>query len=515
MALRTNAIFSVTSALLVASALVACGDDSSGTGGAGGGEDTTTAGTTSSTTASGNPTSSSSGGEGGQGGEGGAPPAGTIYEVASSLPDYSSLVAAVDKAGLAAALQDEDATLTVFAPDNDAFAALLEGIGAASLDDVTAEQLRPILLYHVLGSVVDSTAATAAATNEDKVAGLGGSIQFALDGESIELDGRALIETADVPASNGIIHGIDGVILPSITDVAVSDPAFASLATALTVADSDASEPGLVAALDDDAAALTVFAPPNDAFEALVSALSAGNTGISDLSDFAPYQLIPVLKYHVAGFAATADEFSAGPAATLGGTVNVTLAGGGVQVDGVSVTVANILTSNGVIHVIDGVLIPSITDLAVTAPELSSLAATILAADGAAGTSPKVSVAMDASAGVGAYTLFAPSNDAFAALGAAPSGQALTNVLLYHVVNAAVPVFAADALGLDAPTAFDTLLGTQAASEIIVSATGGPPADTVEIDDAGSAETTTVIGANYFTSNGVVHVIDKVLLPGG
>ena len=205
-----------------------------------------------------------------------------------------------------------------------------------------------------------------------------------------------------------------------------------------------------------------------------------------------------------------------GPITTLGGTVNATLAGGGVQLDGVSVTVANLITSNGIIHVIDGVLVPSITDLATTAPELSSLGATIAAADGAAGTTPKVSVALDASAGVGAYTLFAPSNEALAALGGgAPSGQALTNVLLYHVVNAAVPVFAADALELGAPTAFDTLRGSTAPFEIVVSATGGPPADTVEIDDAGSNETTVVIGANYFTSNGVVHVIDKVLLPGG
>jgi len=539
MALHQNGMLKVAASVLAMAALAACGDDTTGTGGAGGGAGGETAASNSSSGAGPGPSSTSvsasngtggdpgsggnpgtggetgTGGDPGSGGAGGAS-LGTIYEVASSLPDYSSLVAAVDKAGLAGALQDEDATLTVFAPDNDAFAALLLEVGAASLDDVTAEQLVPILLYHVLGSVVDSAGATAAAEAGDKVTGLGGGIQFGFEGADIELDNRAIIEAADVPASNGIIHGISGVILPSIVDVATSNADFSSLVTALSVADSDASDPELIAALDDDGGTFTVFAPTNDAFDGLVNALSTGNTGIAALGDFAPYQLIPVLKYHVvAGAAVAAADVVAGPITTLGGTVQATLAGGGVQIDGVSVVVANLITSNGIVHVIDDVLVPSIVDVASNAPELSSLLAAVLAADGAAGTSPKVSVALDASAGVGAFTIFAPSNAAFTTLGnGAPAGQALTNVLLYHVVNGAAPIYAGDALELATPTALDTLLGSTAPFEIVVSASGSPP-DTVNIDDAGSAANTTVIGANYFTSNGVLHIIDKVLLPGG
>lgn len=474
--------------------LVACGDDSA-TGGGGGDA----------------PGGSEPGG-GGTGGEGGGTVApGNIYEVASSLPDYSSLVAAVDKAGLASALQDESATLTVLAPDNAAFAALLEAVGADSLDDVTAEQLKPILLYHVLGSAVDSTAATEAATAGDKVAGLGGSIQFDLDGDDISLDqGDATVVVPDVQASNGIIHGISGVLLPSITDVVVSDPAFSSLEAALIAADSDASNPGLVAALDDNSGEFTVFAPPDAAFTALVSALSADvSTGITGFDSFLPYQLIPILKYHVIPSVVLSPDVTAGPVTTLGGVVQATT-DGGIEIDGAAVTTANIITNSGIIHVVENVLVPSITDVVTTAPEFSSLKTAVLAADAGA-TTPKVAVALDAQPETGSYTLFAPNNQAFTNLGGgAPTGQALTNVLLYHVLNLANPVYAADALALANPAPFATLLGSQPWHSITVSS----PASTVILDDGGSPQNGTVTAANYFTTNGVIHAVDKVLLPG-
>lgn len=435
----------------------------------------------------------------------------SVYAAASALPDYSILVQAVDKAGLTSALQDANATLTVFAPDNDAFLALLGAIGATSLDDLSAAQLRPILLYHVLGVEVDAVAATAAATSGDTVTGLGGTLQLGLSGANIQIDGSAIVEVPNVMAENGIIHGISGVLLPSITDVVVSDANFSSLATALTVADTDASAPGLVAALDDDAATFTVFAPTDAAFGGLVSALSAStSTGITGLGSFQPYQLIPVLKYHVvAGAAVRAAQVTAGPITTLGGNVTAAV-GSGVTIDGVTVTTADLLTSNGVIHVVDAVLIPSITDVVTTAPEFASLAGAVVASDGDAGTPVKIAPALDAAAATGAYTLFAPDNAAFTALGTAPSGTDLMNVLLYHVTDQATAVYAADALALSSPLTVDTLLGDAANEQLTVSNASG----SVLVDDAGSAMAATVNGANYFTSNGVIHKVDKVLLPG-
>jgi transforming growth factor-beta-induced protein len=492
----------VAAGLVSTLALVACGDD--GTGGAGGEAGSPSTGGGGENTGAGGMT-----GGGGDGG-GGAPPAEqNIYEIASSLPDYSSLVAAVDKAGLAPALQEEGATLTVFAPDNAAFANLLTAIGADSLDDVTADQLRPILLYHVLGMEVDAAGALAAAEAGDKVAGLGGSIEFGLDGNTIVLDGLADVVVPDVQATNGIIHGISSVILPSITDVVVSSDDFSTLELALGLADSDASEPNLVATLDDNSQALTVFAPPNAAFTALVTALASdASTGIMGLSDVQSYQVIPILKYHVVGAVVTAADVTNGPVTTLGGTATTDTTNG-VEINGIEVTTADLYTRNGVIHVIDGVLLPSIADVVTTAPEFSGLAGVVGLADGGTGM-PKVGAALDAPAATGAYTLFAPSNVAVAALANPPMNQALTDVLRYHVLNQANPIYAADALGLANPATFPTLLGSSAGSSLIVSS----PANTVIVDDS-TATNANVQIPNYFTSNGVIHIVDKVLIPGG
>jgi transforming growth factor-beta-induced protein len=492
----------VAAGLVSTLALVACGDDA-GTGGSGGEAGSPSTGGGGENTGAGGMT-----GGGGDGG-GGAPAEQNIYEIAASLPQYSSLVAAVDKAGLKPALQDESASLTVFAPDNDAFAALLATIGAAGLDDVTADQLRPILLYHVLGSEVDSAGALAAAEGNDKVAGLGGSIEFSLDGTTIVLDGLADVVVPDVQATNGIIHGISSVILPSITDVVVSSDDFSTLELALGLADGDASQPNLVATLDDNSQALTVFAPPNDAFTALVTALASdASTGITGLDDVQSYQVIPILKYHVVGAVVTAADVTAGPVTTLGGTA-VATTDNGVQINGAAVTTANLYTRNGVIHVIDAVLVPSIADVVTTAPEFSGLADVVGLADGGSGM-PKVGVVLDAPAATGSYTLFAPSTMAVAGLGAPPMNQALTNVLRYHVLNQANPIYAADALGLANPATFPTLLGTTPGASLIVSS----PADTVILDDS-TAVNGNVQVPNYFTSNGVIHIIDKVLIPGG
>jgi transforming growth factor-beta-induced protein len=355
---------------------------------------------------------------------------------------------------------------------------------------------------------VDSAGALAAAEGNDKVAGLGGSIEFSLDGTTIVLDGLADVVVPDVQATNGIIHGISSVILPSITDVVVSSDDFSTLELALGLADGDASQPNLVATLDDNSQALTVFAPPNDAFTALVTALASdASTGITGLDDVQSYQVIPILKYHVVGAVVTAADVTAGPVTTLGGTA-VATTDNGVQINGAAVTTANLYTRNGVIHVIDAVLVPSIADVVTTAPEFSGLADVVGLADGGSGT-PKVGVALDAPAATGSYTLFAPSNVAVAGLSAPPMNQALTNVLLYHVLNQANPIYAADALGLANPATFPTLLGTTPGASLIVSS----PANTVILDDS-TAVNGNVQVPNYFTSNGVIHIIDKVLIPG-
>jgi len=293
-------------------------------------------------------------------------------EIATSTADFSVLAAAVTKAGLVGALGGQN--LTVFAPTNAAFTALLTAIGKTSLDQLSAEQLRPILLYHVLGTKVDAATALGVATGAGKVQTLGGTAKLAKVGSDLVLDGKAKVTSADVMASNGIIHVIDQVILPSITDVVVSSDSFSSLETALTVADADASTPNLIGAFDDDAAALTLLAP-NDA--AFAGALTAN--GLADLPALvtalggAP-GLIDVLKYHAAAgklFAADviAADGTAVPTLLTSASVTVTVSGGVVTLNqGVDsgfvglndskVIQTDLYTSNGVIHVIDRVIAP-------------------------------------------------------------------------------------------------------------------------------------------------------------
>jgi uncharacterized surface protein with fasciclin (FAS1) repeats len=130
-----------------------------------------------------------------------------IVEIASANPDFSTLVAAVSAAGLAETLSGPG-PFTVFAPTNAAFEALPAGTVDTLLKDPTGD-LASILKLHVLSGAVDSKAAIAAAGGN--VDSLGGKISVALDGEKL-IVGGATVTTADLKASNGIIHVIDAVI---------------------------------------------------------------------------------------------------------------------------------------------------------------------------------------------------------------------------------------------------------------------------------------------------------------
>lgn len=487
MSVRNNILTMFSALLIAAGAMVGCSDDDDAL-------PVTTTGTT------------------GAGGGGGGATTLNVYQVVTSMPEYSTLVAAVDKAGLAPTLQDANATLTVFAPNDAAFAALLATLGVTSIDDLTPEQLRPILLYHVLGIELDAAGLDVAAANDEKIEGLGGSIQFSELSSAVQLDQTAIVDMPDLDATNGIVHGINAVILPSITDVVVSDASFASLRETLITADTDPSDPQLLTMLDDDNATFTLFAPPNTAFDDLVTNLSdTPATGITALADFQPYQLLPVDRYLiVSGTALSQAQITTGAITTLGGTVDASTSMGVTTLDGATIVVANIFTSNGIMQIVDAVLIPSMTDVVTTAPEFSMLGAAIIAADSDANTTPKIAPTLDTAAPTGAYTLFAPNNAAFTALGTAtPSGQALTNVLLYHVLNQVTPIYAADALALQTPTAFPTLLGAGAATLLTISSVN----DTIVLTDTGSATDGEVTRTNYFTSNGVMQMINKVLIP--
>jgi uncharacterized surface protein with fasciclin (FAS1) repeats len=144
----------------------------------------------------------------------------TIVEIAAANPDFSTLVTAVTEAGLVETLNG-DGPFTVFAPTNEAFAALPAG----TLDSLLADPsgaLTDVLKLHVISGAVDSAAATAAAgTNVET---LGGPVAVALEGESLTVGGATVV-TADIEACNGIIHVIDAVITAPATVDAAPAPA--------------------------------------------------------------------------------------------------------------------------------------------------------------------------------------------------------------------------------------------------------------------------------------------------
>lgn len=292
------------------------------------------------------------------------PQAQTIAEIAAGNPDFSILVDALTRTGLLDAVSDPDAELTVFAPTNDAFVALLGELGLGSLDAVEAalgtDGLRTVVLYHVLGAEVKAADVTTgyAATLANREANQPLSL-YINTSAGVKINARATVTTADVDASNGVIHIIDQVILPlSIFELLEVNPNFSALTTALTVADGDLD------ALTSDPVAgpFTLFAPQDESFAALLQTLGladlnalVGALGTDGLSD--------VLLYHVVAGNVRSSQVPAGVVPTVNGeNINISLAAGVEITDAnsntVDVTSVDIQGTNGVIHIINGVLLP-------------------------------------------------------------------------------------------------------------------------------------------------------------
>lgn len=354
---RFMTLGALVSATALSLSMTACDDGGDADGGAGMGG-MATGGTTSGAGGSGTGGGTASGGTGGE-----APAADDIVDIASANEDFSILVAAVAKAGLVEALRGDD--LTVFAPTNEAFEALFEAIGVEGIDDLSAEQLKPILLYHVVGSVVNADAATDLAEGAGEFDALGGNVKIAVGDDGLLLDGVATVTTPNIEASNGLIHVIDAVLLPSITDIVVSNEEFSGLASLVVAADGDAdSAPKVGTALDaapadEDSEGYTLFAPSNDAVAALLESLGDDAPSGQALTD--------ILLYHVHGervLAATALTLESAAVPTLLADASITVDGG----DGVTIAegangtaeveIIDILAENGVIHVISDVLLP-------------------------------------------------------------------------------------------------------------------------------------------------------------
>jgi transforming growth factor-beta-induced protein len=289
------------------------------------------------------------------------------------------------------------------------------------------------------------------------------------------------------------------VFQPNIMDIVAADDRFDTLEAAVKAA-------GLADTLASANNRFTVFAPTDAAFAALPAGL------VGELLQDPSGALTQILLYHVVPGSLDSGTVLASSSlpTAQGGTLNVNLRNGNPYVNDSMIVITDIPAKNGIIHVIDAVLVPDISlpspasapaDLA-TLPSIAEIAVadgrfnTLVAAADAAGLVPTL-------AGPGNFTVFAPTDDAFAALGqdtidallADPSGQ-LTNILLYHVVG-------------------DQLRAEQIATDKYIPTLDGRPLR-VGYDSNGRLvlnENTYFLIANIQASNGTIHVIDRVLLP--
>ena len=265
-----------------------------------------------------------------------------IVDIAAADGRFTTLVAAVEAAGLAETLKGEG-PFTVFAPTDDAFAKLPAGTVEDLLKPENKQQLADILLYHVLPGKVMSAAVTDGLITDSA---LGTSVFFKLDMGKAFIN-EAQIVITDIEASNGVIHMIDTVLLPKdIVDAAVFNK-FDTLAAALQAAQ-------LVDTLKGDGP-FTVFAPTDEAFAALPEGTLA-----SLLLPENKQTLTNILLYHVVGARLLAEDVVKLESAetVLGKSVSIKVEDGKVYVNDAQVIVTDIKTTNGVIHVINAVILP-------------------------------------------------------------------------------------------------------------------------------------------------------------
>lgn len=463
----------------------------------------------------------------------------TIVDTAVATDDLSLLVNALIQAdaGLVETLNG-DGPFTVFAPTNAAFVALLGVLGDDfnSLADFDTEAEKELLVKVLTYHVVAGTAAFSTDLND------GQNIET-FQGENVGInikDGtvhivdatetNAAVTTADVKASNGVVHIIDKVLLPqevldllaamslkTIVEIAVETDDLSLLVNALGQADA-----GLVETLSGNGP-FTVFAPTNAAFVDLLNALGDDFNSLADFDTEGEKELlVKVLTYHVvAGTAAFSTDLMDGQniGTFQGENVGINIKDGTVHIedateDNATVVLADVEASNGVVHVINKVLlpqevldilnppVPNIVETAQSVEDLSLLVAALIQAD--AGLVGVLS-------GDGPFTVFAPSNAAFAALLDALGNDynsladfdtdeekaLLARVLTYHVVAGA-------AVASTDLTNHQELMTVQGESLFAILGHG------VQIRDK-SAVDANVTTADVMASNGIVHIVDKVL----
>ena len=417
----------------------------------------------------------------------GSLPTQNIVQLAASVPDLSILVELVVAGGLNGTLSGSG-PFTVFAPSNEAFNALGNATLQKLLDPANKALLVDILTYHVVSADIHSKDlhdGETAATVE------GDDVTVHINGGSVFIN-DAKVVLADVDATNGVVHVVDKVLqIPAppqnIVQLAESVPDLSFLVQLVGAA-------GLVDILSGPGP-FTVFAPTNEAFFALDA---YDRNKLQDPAFKA--QLVEILSYHVVAGDILAKDLSDGEIVRTveGENVTVHINGSSVLINDAQVVVADVNASNGVVHIVDKVLFPAglgpknIVQLAQSVPDLSILVQLVVAAGLA-----------DTLSGTGPFTVFAPTNEAFNALGSAtlqklldPANKALlVNILTYHVVSGR-DIHCKDFKDGQLIQTADGQIVTVAVSPYGVTINGN-----------------SIFACDNDASNGVAHIIHSVLMP--
>ena len=408
-----------------------------------------------------------------------------LLELAQSDEDFSTLVGIIQDLGLEATLADENQNLTVFAPTNAAFDAI-SGIIPSLSDDDLAE----IVTYHLTeGAILSSQLQQ----SQDVTMLQGERTLVQASAAGVQINGSANVVAADLEATNGVIHGIDQVLLPTEFRVAVQGPSLVEVAEEagnFTTIIELAETVGLTTTLQF-LGPFTAFAPTDDAFDALFEQV--------DPSTLTGEQIAFILTYHVLFDEVLSTDLGPQQAVPTAAEelVYITSDEDGVVVNGSSNVIQADITDpvNGVIHAVDQVLLPNaflnLVQVAAKNFELQQLV-------GAASQFPDI---VEVLSNDGPFTVFAPNNEAFEEISETVEGlseEQVREVLTYHVIEGTV--FSSD---LEASQTVTTLNG----QELEITVSDG----TVTITAEGS--TATVVTADIEANNGVIHIIESVLIP--
>jgi transforming growth factor-beta-induced protein len=403
-----------------------------------------------------------------------------IVDTAIKASDFNTLVTAVKAADLVDTLKGPG-PFTVFAPTDEAFSKLPARTLNNLLKPENKDQLASILTYHVVPGKIMSGDLL-------KLKGVR-TVQSQQASTGLAIDGARVIKT-DIKCSNGVIHVIDTVIRPErttrraqgqdIVDTAVSANSFSTLVAAVKAA-------GLVETLKGDGP-FTVFAPTDEAFAKLPKA-TLNSLLLPENKD----KLSQILTYHVVPGRLTATDVLRKKVfrSAQGQPLFITNKSENPMINKANIVKTDIRCSNGIIHVIDTVILPpsknqDIVDTLVSKGPFNTLVAAVKAAN-----------LVDTLKGSGTFTVFAPTDEAFAKL---PSGtlesllkpenkKTLTDILTYHVVSGKAMA--------------DDVIKTQAAKTV--------QGQSIQI--APTLDGARVIQMDIPCSNGVIHVIDTVILP--